>query len=79
MEQTNQFPKPQKPLKNYFKMTLDELLELDQDTQRALALKAMTNQYWLLERIKNNVVFFFWLTIISIIVYIIILAETGIL
>jgi hypothetical protein len=60
-------------------MTLDELMQLDQDTQRALALKAMTNQYWLLERIKNNVVFFFWLTIISIVACIFLLAETGIL
>jgi len=73
MEQTNQFPKPQKP---YSQMTLDELDNLSQDHQRALALKATLKNMKDTEIIKKNVLFFFWLVIISIIVSVIVSIST---
>jgi len=69
MEQTNQFPKPQKP---FSKMTLDELDSLSQDHQRALALKATLKTMEDTKIIKNNVQFFFWLVIASLIVSVIV-------
>jgi hypothetical protein len=73
MEQTNQFPKPQKP---FSKMTLEELDSLSQDHQRALALKATLKNMKDTEVIKKNVLFFFWLAIISFVISVIVLLES---
>lgn len=63
---TNDTPKI--PSKDYLNMGLNELNELDQDTHRALALKIMTMKHKHLKSIRNNVSFFFWLTIIFLII-----------
>jgi hypothetical protein len=73
MEQTDQFPKPQKP---FSKMNLDELDNLSQDHQRVLALKATLKNMKNIEVIKNNVLFFFWLVIASFIVSVIVSIST---
>ena len=58
---------------HYAVMPLKELKALDKDTQAALNIKLLAMQANTLSRISQNVSFFFWLTLISLVVTIIML------
>ena len=62
-----------KDASHYAELPLSELKVLDKDTQAALSIKLLAMQAKTSSRILKNVLFFFWLTLISLVVTIIML------
>ncbi len=69
MEQHNQLPTPKI---SYSKMTIDELNNLSEEHQRALMLETALNTAKDIKRIKNNVLFFFWIIFLSGVIFILV-------
>jgi hypothetical protein len=66
-----------KDASHYAELPLSELKVLDKDTQAALSIKLLAMQAKTSSRILKNVLFFFWLTLISLVVTIIVLVKLS--